>query len=89
MQHVPYQNGRSSRHSPPPDPLAILMDQSHALGRIEGTLDSHGKRLDRIETGTKPQSPIKDLMPYLYGLAVLVAAATGKTELVLKLLGGH
>lgn len=87
MQH--HANGTSRRHSMPLDPMDILIDQSRALGRIEGTLESHGERLDRIETRSKPSLPYRDMLPFFYGIAVLLAAAAQRWDIVQNLAGKH
>ena len=85
MLEEPYRNGRSSTHSPPFDPvMGILLDQSfqqiHALGRIESKLENHSDRLTLIERRPKAMSKIHDLMPFLYGLVILAAAAAGRIK---------
>ena len=73
--------------------LSELKSQGHdtqrSLGRIEGTLESHGERLDRIEDREHNRKPhfqpveyAKALAPIAYGLTVLVLAKFGKTSLL-------
>jgi hypothetical protein len=68
----------------------ILIEQSRALGRIESKLDHHGERLASLETratatearpgGGGFNITLKDLLPFLWGLAILAMAGTGALD---------
>jgi hypothetical protein len=65
----------------------ILIEQSRALGRIESKLDHHGERLASLETratateakpgGAGFQVTLKELLPFLWGVAILAMASAG------------
>jgi hypothetical protein len=58
----PRLNGSGSHHASTPDVGSILLDRAflmeHSLGRIESTLESHGERLDRIESQVRAVVPL-------------------------------
>ena len=67
-----------------------LLEQSRALGRIEGDQKSFrrevNQRLSAVEEklerlpGLPPRVPLTKLLPYLYGLTVLAMAVAGRVE---------
>lgn len=62
--------------------LRMHSEEVHrSLGRIEGTLEAHGERLDRIEDkvdSNRDKIRAKDFLSYLPGLIVLGLAVLGK-----------
>jgi hypothetical protein len=68
----------------------ILIEQSRALGRIESKLDHHGERLASLETratatearpgGAGFRVTFKELLPFLWGVAILATASAGALD---------
>lgn len=60
-----------------------LLDHARRLGHIESTVTQHGQRLTALEKRTARRSPrkrftVRRAVPYLYGIAILGAAAADK-----------
>jgi hypothetical protein len=52
------------------------------IGRLEATVEDHGRRLSKLEERRRLGVPWMELLPYAYGIAMIVGAlilvATGK-----------
>lgn len=67
----------------PFDLHGILLEIREDIGWIKSRLQSNTERLDRIESRVyRKREPfqVSDLMPALWGIAVLALAASGKIE---------
>ena len=84
---TPYVNGEHSHHAPAPISTHDIIELSRAFGRIEVQLDHHGERLASLETratatearpgGAGFRVTFKELLPFLWGVAILAMAGTG------------
>ncbi len=56
------------------------------IGRLEATVEDHGRRLSKLEERRRPSVPWLELLPYAYGMAILAAALilvlTGKLTMI-------
>lgn len=69
-------------------------DIPRLIGRLEATVEDHGRRLSKLEERPRrAEIPWMELLPYAYGMAILMAAIvlvlTGKLTLIeaIKALG--
>jgi hypothetical protein len=56
------------------------------IGRLEATVEDHGRRLSKLEERRRLGVPWMELLPYAYGMAIVAAALilvlTGKLTMI-------
>jgi hypothetical protein len=82
-----YVNGEHSHHAPQPISTHDIIELSRAFGRFEIRIEQHGERLTSLETratatearpgGAGFRVTFKELLPFLWGVAILMMAGSG------------